>query len=177
MGEIKSTLDLVMERTRNLTLSESEKRRLTRADAEKRLRGFIQKFVDGWMDADAVVQAWRDAAGEAADAHGALFVHAVVAQMAPDRDNGTWLDLLGRFCGAPIRELTPLMASHEQAVAAVKREMAGEYMARLADAGISGTAVVPNLDADEAFAAAYAAAVDRFRQEVSERISGQLSGC
>jgi hypothetical protein len=46
MGEIKSTLDLVMERTRNLTLSMEEKEGQQNADIKKRLTALAQKYED-----------------------------------------------------------------------------------------------------------------------------------
>ena len=46
MSEIKSTLDLVMERTKNLTLNEAEKEVQQKADLKKRLVGLIQKYQD-----------------------------------------------------------------------------------------------------------------------------------
>ncbi|MBW2432576.1 MAG: hypothetical protein JRF36_03165, partial [Deltaproteobacteria bacterium] len=46
MGEIKSTLDLVMEKTRNLNLSDEEKQDQKNKEIESRLNGLLQKFED-----------------------------------------------------------------------------------------------------------------------------------
>ena len=50
MGEIKSTLDLVMERTKNLSLSDEEKQAQKQKEVESRIRGLLQKYLDGWLD-------------------------------------------------------------------------------------------------------------------------------
>ncbi len=46
MGEIKSTLDLVMEKTRHLTLSQKEKEEQKQIEVNKRLKGLLQKYQD-----------------------------------------------------------------------------------------------------------------------------------
>jgi hypothetical protein len=47
MGEIKSTLDLVLEKTKNLTLSSEEKETQKRKEIENRIKGMVQKYQDG----------------------------------------------------------------------------------------------------------------------------------
>ena len=46
MAEIKSTLDLVMEKTKNLSLSEEERQGQKNEEIESRIRGLLQKFND-----------------------------------------------------------------------------------------------------------------------------------
>jgi hypothetical protein len=46
MAEIKSTLDLVMEKTKNLNLSNAEKQDQKNKEMESRLRGLVQKYQD-----------------------------------------------------------------------------------------------------------------------------------
>ena len=47
MGEIKSTLDLVLEKTKNLTLSSEEKEEQNQKEIENRIKGMVQKYQDG----------------------------------------------------------------------------------------------------------------------------------
>ena len=47
MGEIKSTLDIIMEKTKGMTMSDEEKRELKKKELSDRLKGLIQKFLDG----------------------------------------------------------------------------------------------------------------------------------
>ena len=49
MGEIKSTLDLVMEKTRHLTLSQEEKEDQKRIEVNKKLQGLLQKYQDNLL--------------------------------------------------------------------------------------------------------------------------------
>ena len=49
MAEIKSTLDLVMERTKHLKMSQDEKKALDVEETLKRIPGLIRKYVEGAM--------------------------------------------------------------------------------------------------------------------------------
>lgn len=46
MGELKSTMDIIMEKSSHLTLSEEEKREQVSAEMQQRLKGLIQKSLD-----------------------------------------------------------------------------------------------------------------------------------
>ena len=50
MAEIKSTLDLIMEKTKGLTLSPEEKEKILREEWLKKAKGWIQKFLDDRTD-------------------------------------------------------------------------------------------------------------------------------
>ncbi len=50
MAEIKSTLDLIMEKTKGLTLSPEEKEKIHREEWLKKAKGWIQKFLDDRTD-------------------------------------------------------------------------------------------------------------------------------
>jgi len=49
MGEIRSTLDLVMEKTRNLTLSKEEKEKQDNEELRKKLNGLLEQFQDNML--------------------------------------------------------------------------------------------------------------------------------
>ena len=50
MGEIKSTLEIIMEKTKDLTLTEEEKKEFKQKDMAGKIKGIIQKFLDGTLD-------------------------------------------------------------------------------------------------------------------------------
>ena len=47
MGEIKSTMDIIMEKTKGLTMTEEEKAEYKHKELTGKVRGLIQKFLDG----------------------------------------------------------------------------------------------------------------------------------
>ncbi len=150
MGEIKSTLDLVMEKTRNLKLSDEEKKEQTQKDNENRIKGMLQKFEDGLLTKKQLVldyRAFREDAGLSDDK--SLF-NEIMNRLDPDQDNQFLLEILEEGCGVDALSIRAIIDDHRHHYnkAARKRsEQLKEALVR--QHGISGSAVLPNLEADE----------------------------
>jgi hypothetical protein len=95
MGEIKSTLELVMERTRHLSLSDEDRARQQKADFDNRLRGLLQQYADGVLTIDALKDRIACLRTELDVIDRRALVAGVVSRIDPDQDNRRWLDLLG----------------------------------------------------------------------------------
>ena len=54
MAEIKSTIDLIIERTKSLAASPEERESYQRQEREKRLRGLVQRLLDDNLTLDGV---------------------------------------------------------------------------------------------------------------------------
>ena len=145
MGEIKSTLDLVMERTRHLSFSDEERTRQQKDAFDKRLQGLLQQVADGALTVDVVID--RIAALQAElNVNGRQPVAAgIVGRIDPDRDNRTWLDLLALLDPAVCAPLENVLADYRKNRSALLRSGEERLRDRLArDHGISGSAVIPN---------------------------------
>ena len=57
MGEIKSTLDIIMEKTKGLTMTEEEKTAFKSKEMEGKVKGALQKFLDGILDVERLKKA------------------------------------------------------------------------------------------------------------------------
>lgn len=68
MAKIKSTLDIVMERTRNLTITQEEKDALRRKELLDRVRGWVQALVDGKSSVSDLRSAYDEEAAQAPEA-------------------------------------------------------------------------------------------------------------
>ena len=145
MGEIKSTLDLVMERTRHLSLSDEEKQRQKTAAFEKRLQGLLQQYADGAVSIDKLQERIVALETELQTADRQIVLAAVVKRIDPDRDNTHWIDLLAKeapaFCGPLQASLDAYRKRRAELLAAGAQDQR-EGLARRH--GIAGTAVVPN---------------------------------
>ena len=47
MAEVKSTMDLIMEKTKHLTMSEEEKEGFRRKELSGKIRGLVHKSMEG----------------------------------------------------------------------------------------------------------------------------------
>ena len=52
MAEIKSAIELAMERTKGLVMDEEEKKASLIQEAENRLKGMVRRYLDGTLDVD-----------------------------------------------------------------------------------------------------------------------------
>jgi hypothetical protein len=151
MGEIKSTLDLVMERTRHLSLSTEEKEEQRREDFAKRLQGLLQPYADGVLS----VEELRDRMAALQEETGITGQHpavaAVLGRIDPDRNDDRWSALLEHLAPDICRPLDEILAAYRAKRAALLQTAQAQLQDRLArDHGITGSAVVPNPRRDPA---------------------------
>ena len=168
MGEIKSTLDLVMERTRHLTLSDEEKQKQRREEGVKRLQGLLQQYADGALSVAQLGTGARRLQDDYDFDASRHMVAEALGRIDPDQENVQWLALLrdsGQQETLTIVEaaLAEYRADHRR----LDTDQGEAARERLAAAGIAGTAVVPNPDAEPAWQQAAAELKDRFKAEIA----------
>lgn len=171
MGEIKSTLDLVMERTRHLSMSAEEKTRLRQADFAKRLQGLLQQYADGAMAVDRLRDRINALQAEQNITDQRLVLTAIIERIDPEKDNQPWLTLLADLAPAIGRPLDELLAAFQRE----KADLSLASTKRLHEAiwrqhGIKGSAVVPNPAVDTAFIEQLA----KLRQKTQARVDDLL---
>lgn len=152
MGEIKSTLDLVLERTRHLTLSSVEKGEIELKEALKKVSGYLSRYRDGVLSLEALLKEMRGLAPEIRDrARGEMARQmSLILNLSPDTDglipameglaDPGWTDLLAgvKRCRIEVRK----------ALEAARGEVEGRILAELAAAGIRGSAVAVKIEGD-----------------------------
>jgi uncharacterized small protein (DUF1192 family) len=152
MGEIRSTMDLVMERTRHLSLSPEEKARQQREEVEKRLQGLLQQYADGVFGVDELGERIAALQTELKTSDRQLPLQAVLKRIDPGHDNRRWLDLLAELAPAVRDPLQEALTSHNRQQGDLIRESQArirENLDRRHD--IRGSAVVPNPQGDAAY--------------------------
>ncbi|OQY58700.1 MAG: hypothetical protein B6245_10545 [Desulfobacteraceae bacterium 4572_88] len=150
MGEIKSTLDLVMERTKHLTLSKEEKHGQKYLEFEKNLRGLTQKFQDGFLNMGQFRKKF-DSLQKEHDLDGnKLLSDEIVQRIQPGQDNGFLLGLLKDICGSDVSGVEVLLNEYQNEMLRLAEKRSGKIKENLdREHFISGSAVIPNLETDE----------------------------
>ena len=149
MGEIKSTLDLVMEKTKHFSLSSEERELQKRNELKKRIMGLVQKYEDELLSAEQVRVDYEKLKAEFKLSENGILIEAIFEQLEINRDNHLMIDLLqqiGDLDVSPVRSIIDgcrqaLYRAAEDRRAQLKQILAREHF-------ISGSAVVPNLEAD-----------------------------
>jgi hypothetical protein len=148
MAEIKSTLDLVLERTRHLSLSEDEKKVQHIQAIKQKCRGMVQRYGDKAINAE---QFRRELAAleQSHPRYRPVLLLEIVLEMLVLEEDTTRFDLLGQVSGVDLQPLQQIGKDYRgasEAAAALRRE---EVRSELAErCSISGSAVVACLDGD-----------------------------
>ncbi|CAB5141238.1 hypothetical protein D3OALGA1CA_4254 [Olavius algarvensis associated proteobacterium Delta 3] len=152
MGEIRSTLDLVMEKTRNLSLSAEEKASQKRVEFGKRLQGLLQRYADDTESLEMLQDGIVKLGAEMDVTDATLQIEAVFKRIDPDRDNRRWLVLLESMVPAATDPLQEALAAYDQQRAVLKVIVEKKLLGQLAEHhGIQGAAVKPNATQDPGY--------------------------
>jgi hypothetical protein len=148
MAEIKSAIELAMERTKNLVMDEEEKRELARKDLEDRMRAIMRRFLEGMIDRERFLDDYRDVSAEKREKR-VLLADLVIQGFEASVDNERLfelLELLGEDAGGGLgREAKALRTRFESELKAREAGIREGIIGRLRAMEISGSAVEPNV--------------------------------
>ena len=145
MAKIKSTLDLVMERTKNLSMTDADKEKLRTKEGTDKAHAWIQRYIDGKIDAGEMRKN-MDAAIEKLPEIRDILKRELVRHIQPGRDNSAVIKALERVFGinpGPVEEL--ITASQTQLITRKQHHLT-LLRSDLKQGGVYGTAVVPNIN-------------------------------
>ena len=145
MGEIKSTLDLVMARTRHLSLSDEEKARQQKEAFDRRLQGLLQQVADGALTIDAARDRIAALQAELSVNEPQMVAAGIVGRIDPERNNRVWLDFLSLWASKAAEPVKATLSAYREHRNRLLQEGEKQQRERLAQKhAISGTAVMPN---------------------------------
>jgi hypothetical protein len=163
MAEIKSTLDLVLERTKNFTMSREEKEALERKELEGRIRGWVKRYMNGLMDLKAVKTEMTAIPENSKNTGRDILNSLVLEHIDVKGDNGNIFDLLEGILEESRGPYIAAVEKFQKTIAAEQPRFLEALKAGLSERGISGSAVMPNLDADDVWKRFQEKAVTEFR--------------
>jgi hypothetical protein len=162
MGEIKSTLDLVLEKTKNLTLSSEEKETQKQKEIENRIKGMVQKYQDGLLSKSQLITDYKLLKEDYAIPQNNLLIVEITQRIEPDQDNQPLIELLQECCTIETAAIETIIENFRKEYITASQNRIEQLREDLAQRhNISGSAVLPNLSADE-----------QWRQEIRELRAG-----
>ena len=149
MAEIKSTIDLIMERTKSLAASPEERESYQRQEREKRLRGLVQRLLDDNITLDGAKDelAKEKKNGSAAEVTGVL-KDALARHVDPEADNERLFRFVNELVGTSPERLRETLKVCREEANSRKAVLAERQKKDLESKGITGPAVLPNAEAD-----------------------------
>jgi hypothetical protein len=147
MGEIKSTIDLVMEKTRDMKLTEEEKQKIEQEKEYRKAQGLVARLLQG----DQTVEMFLQDAEGASEQVGSELLQALIEGLRLRGEYFTkGLEALERWKGAAarrsIKRMRDLGLQFGQALQKRKRKVRAELWKELAERGVQGSAVEPNVE-------------------------------
>lgn len=147
MAEIKSTLDLIMEKTRNLTMTDEEKKALHSQELRGRVKGWVQKFVDGTVDISRL-QADIDREKAKEPELMSDLIQELLERIDPDGENEIHFQILEKVLHRDTASLRDMINRFHAELKEKSTEKTAEAKRNLKQRQISGSAVTPNLERD-----------------------------
>ncbi len=159
-----------MEKTRNLTMSEEDRREQALTELKAGLNRLLAKYLQGEMDASRFQNEYGLLEHADADPDGKVAVREIARRIDPGVDNRSLLELLRSACGADITGLENILSKYAESAESEEARSLEIIMEDLERRGISGTAVVPNPDSDEQMSLARERLHEEFRAALAVEI-------
>jgi len=149
MGEIKSTLDLVMEKTKKLKLNEKEKEKLFHEENKKKAKALFQKYFINQGRLESILDELKILPEENKKEVINLLLEDILAKIDLFNDNKREFNGIAIITGASIDEIyksyKKLYEKFISQVKKVEKKIALDIKNELSKKGISGSSVIPNV--------------------------------
>jgi len=146
LGEIKSTLDLVFEKTKNLTLSDEEKLSLAHEKLDKKVQSFCNRYLDNFFPASRLKDEMEKIVSNDRELAYNFFRKYLLSRFDLDGDNLLIVSALSEIASCDIGSLKNLQKEYDSEKENTKKAVTEKSLLALQESGVSGSAVVVNLD-------------------------------
>jgi len=150
LGEIRSTLDLIMDKTRGMSLSQEEKESLHVEELRKRANGFKIRLLDDPSRADEILATLDNEPESDRRLLHSLLWNTMLDTLPADEEILKYLHVMealpvGQAKIAKLHEMRATFKSWLNIRGAERKKVLARERKKLAAAGISGSAVVPKI--------------------------------
>ena len=146
MGEIKSTLDLVFEKTKNLTLSDEEKLSLAREKLDKKVQGLCNRYLDNFFPVTRLKDEIEKIASNDRERAYNFLKKYLFSRFDLDGDNSLIVSALSEAAGCDIATLKNIQKEYTSDKEGAKKAFTEKSLLALKENGVSGSAAVVNLE-------------------------------
>jgi len=170
MAEIKSTLDIIMEKAKRFSATEEEKRGFKREELEGKIKGLVQKTLDGAVGSEKFQAEVVALQAKEKDLVDQILNDEVVARLEVEANSEALLKILESAAGSAKVAVNEALADFEMKTAQQKSSQRKTLLENLKKKGVSGSAVLPNLDGDPEWLRARSELRRQLQEEIRERL-------
>jgi len=177
MGEIKSTLDLALERTRKITISEKEREEIKHRETIQKAERLFHRHREGHLSLTEVAKEITKMEENTAAHVKAALVSQWVDRLSLSGEGERFLEGIKLLKSKPIDEVTKqfqsLLSEYQAARETLRRQAETEVTEALKSEGIYGSAVQPRVEGSQGWEEGTGRLDRLFTARLSE-IQGQL---
>ncbi len=171
MGEIRSTLDLIMDKTRGMSLSQREKESLHTEELRKRAGGFKIRLLDDPSRADEIRASLDNESESDRELLHSLLWRNMVEALPADEELLKYVPIMeklpaGKANAATLHELRASFKSWLKARGEDRKKVIAREKKKLAVVGISGSAVVPKIPKGPGTEHGFELELDKLRKQL-----------
>jgi hypothetical protein len=168
MAEIKSTLDIIMEKAKKFSVTEEEKQGFKRRELEGKIKGLVQKTLDGIFDperfqVELLALQERNTVNQ-------ILKEEVVARLDVETNSESLLKMLEYVAGSSSSAVRKVLGGFVEKAEKQKESRRNALLDSFRMKAISGSAVLPNLNADPE----WARVKEEMRRQLQEEIRNKL---
>jgi hypothetical protein len=153
MGEIKSTLELAMERTKKVAISEKEKEEIKQREILQKATGLFHRHREGYLSLNEVLKEIERMEKKTAATVKAFLLSQWIDALSLDNDDERILkgieSLKQRSIDKGKQRFHDLLSQYQMEKEKVKEKARGQLIEALKKDGIWGSAVEPKLEGSE----------------------------
>jgi hypothetical protein len=155
-----------MEKTKGLTMTEDEKRELKEREVSGKVIGLVRKYLDGLVSLEKFEVETAAAAKENSELVSRTITEESLSRFVLGDDNQKLMSMLDRTTEVDWRAIETILENLEDKLEKERILHAGALEEDLKKRGISGSAVIPNLAANQA----WQECVLKLNQEFQEQV-------
>ena len=170
MAEIKSTLDIILEKAKKFSATEEEKQGFKRQELESKIKGLVQKTLDGVLSderSQTEVAALREKEKGLVDQ---ILKEEIVARLDVGANAKELLKMLEFTAGPSSSAVREVLGDFEKKAEKRKESSLNALLEELKGKGISGSAVLPNPDADLEWLRTKSELRRQLQEEIQEKL-------
>jgi len=170
MAEIKSTLDIIMEKAKKFSVTEEERQGFKRQELEGKIKGLVQKTLDGVMGSEKLQVELAALQTKEKDLVDQILKEEVVTRLEVGANSEALLKILENAAGPASPAVRKVFADFERKAEEEKEIRRKALVENFKKKGISGSAVLPNLDADPEWHRARSEVTRQLKDEIKEHL-------
>ena len=147
MAEIKSTLDIIMEKAKKFSVTEEERQGFKRQELEGKIKGLVQKTLDSILDSERFQVEVAALQAKDKDLVDQIVKDEVVTRLEMGANSEALIKLLEYAAGPASPAVRKVLDDFEKKGEKQKGIRRKTLLESFKKKGISGSAVVPNVDA------------------------------